>query len=69
MSAIELSQFSLHEKLQIMQQIWEDLSSHVDASEVPQSHRDILDERRRRVSSGEAKLLDWDQVKGTIGKR
>lgn len=69
MSTIELSQFTLREKLQIMQSIWEDLRSHVDRFEVPQSHKDILDERRRRVESGEAKLLDWDQVKHTIGKR
>jgi hypothetical protein len=31
-------------------------------------HKDILDERRRRVESGAAKLLDWNQVKHTIGK-
>lgn len=65
MSTLELSQFTLREKLQIMQSIWEDLRSHVERFEVPQSHRDILDERRRRVESGEAKLLDWDQVKHT----
>ncbi|HRQ87936.1 MAG TPA: addiction module protein [Bacteroidia bacterium] len=69
MSTLELSQFTLREKLQIMQSIWEDLRSHVERFEVPQSHRDILDERRRRVESGEAKLLDWDQVKHTIGQR
>lgn len=69
MSTVELSQFSLREKLQIMQSIWEDLRSHVDRIEVPQSHKDILDERRRRVESGEAKLLDWDQVKHSIGRR
>lgn len=69
MSTIELSRLSLREKHQIMQSIWEDLRTHVDRFEVPQSHKDILDERRRRIESGEAKLLDWDQVKHTIGKR
>lgn len=69
MSTIDISRFSLQEKHQIMQSIWEDLRVHVDRFEVPQSHKDILDERRRRIESGEAKLLDWDQVKHTIGKR
>ena len=69
MNTIELSQFSLREKLQIMELIWEDLRSHVDSFEVPQSHKAILDERRRRVESGEAKILNWDQVKHSIGKR
>lgn len=69
MQSITLSQFTLREKLQIMQSIWEDLRSHVDRIEVPQSHKDILDERRRRIEIGEAKLLDWEVVKHTICKR
>ncbi len=69
MSTIELSQFTLREKFQIMQSIWEELRGSVDHFEVPQSHKDILDERRRRVESGESKILDWDQVKHTIGRR
>lgn len=69
MSAIKLSQFTLREKFQIMQSIWEELRTPVEHFEVPQSHREILDERRRRVDSGESTLLDWDQVKHTIGKR
>ena len=66
MSTIEISHLSLREKFQVMQSIWEDLRSHVDRFEVPQSHKDLLDARRKRV---EAKILDWDQVKHNIGKR
>lgn len=69
MKSFELSQFTLREKFQIMQSIWEELRSSVDEYEVPQSHKDILDERRRRVDCGESKVLDWDQVKHTIGRR
>lgn len=69
MSTIELSQFTLREKFQIMQSIWEELRASVDRFEVPQSHKDLLDARRRRVESGESKILDWDQVKHTIGRR
>ena len=69
MNTLELSQFSLREKFQIMQSIWEDLRSTVDRYEVPQSHMDILDERRRRADCGESKILDWDHVKHTIGRR
>ena len=69
MSTIEISQLTLREKFQIMQAIWEDLRTQVDGFEVPQSHKDILDDRRRRVEKGEAKLLDWDQAKHAIGRR
>ncbi len=68
MNTLELSQFSLREKFQIMQSIWEELRSTVDRYEVPQSHKDILDERRRRTDYGESKILDWDHVKHTIEK-
>jgi hypothetical protein len=57
MRTIELSQFTLPEKLQIMQSIWEDLRGHVDRFDVPQSHQDILDERRKRVEKGESKRV------------
>jgi hypothetical protein len=69
MSAAELSQLSLREKLQIMESIWEELRGRVDRFEVPQSHKDLLDLRRRRAEAGEAKILDWDQVKHTVGRK
>jgi putative addiction module component (TIGR02574 family) len=69
MSTIELSHLTLREKFQIMQAIWDDLRGSVDGFEVPQSHKDILDDRRRKAESGESKLLDWDQVKHSIGRR
>jgi putative addiction module component (TIGR02574 family) len=69
MNTIEVSKLPLREKLQIMQSIWEDLAGHVDRLEVPQSHKDLLDERRRRVETGESKILDWEEVKHTIGGR
>lgn len=69
MSATEILQLSLREKFQIMQAIWEDMRGRVDQFEVPQSHKDLLDTRRRQTESGESKILDWDQVKHTIGKR
>jgi len=69
MNAIELSRLSLREKFEIMESIWEDLRSHVDRIEIPLTHREILDGRRRRVENGEAGLLDWDQMKHRIGNR
>ena len=38
---------------------------HLD---VPQQQKDLLDQRRARVRGGVAQLLDWDCVKGTIGR-
>ncbi len=68
MSVADVAKLPLREKLQIMEAIWMDLRQHVDTFEVPEEHRRILDARRRRVASGESSLLDWNQVKLSIGK-
>ena len=68
MSIAEIKNLPLHEKLQIMEVIWIDLREHVDSSGVPREHRELLDSRRERVSTGEAKLRDWDTVKKSVGR-
>ncbi len=68
MTVADIAKLTLREKLQVMEAIWEDLRRSVDAMDVPEEHRRILDERRGRIESGDAKLLDWDQVKHTLGR-
>ncbi|MHB8523285.1 MAG: addiction module protein [Limisphaerales bacterium] len=58
----------VEQKLQIMEAIWEDFRDRFDRSEVPKEQRDLLDQRRGRARGGVAQLLDWESVKGTIGR-
>lgn len=51
-----------------MESIWLDLREHAQESPIPAEHKALLDERRRRVASGEAALHDWDEVKRSIGR-
>jgi putative addiction module component (TIGR02574 family) len=66
MSIAEVKQLPLAEKLQIMEAIWEDLRAQAESVEVPQWHRDLLDERRKAVEEGREELLDWDAVKDSL---
>ena len=68
MTVADIAKLSLREKLQIMEAIWEDLRGRVNAMDVPDEHRRILDERSARIASGEAKRLEWDQVKHSLGR-
>jgi len=68
MSVTEISQLPLLEKLQIMEVIWEDLRQRADGIDVSPADRELLDQRRARAESGESRILDWDSVKGSIGK-
>ena len=56
-------------KLQLMETLWQDLSRHADALESPEWHGEVLQERERRIPSGEARFSDWEQAKADISNR
>ena len=68
MTAEEIKALPVDQKIRIMEAIWEDFRDRFDRMEIPQEQKDLLDERRARVREGKAQLLDWDSVKGTIGR-
>ncbi len=41
----------------------------VHGEESPEWHREVLEERERRIASGEARFSDWEQAKADIRKR
>ncbi len=66
---LPLDEMTVPEKLQVMEALWEDLSRHSDALESPEWHGDVLEERERRIASGEASFTAWEQAKADIRKR
>ena len=64
MSILNLEAMSTSEKFMAMEELWEDISKDIDTDELtPQWHLDILDEREKRVQSGETKFENFDDVK------
>lgn len=68
MTTEEIKRLPIEQKIQIMEALWDDLRERFDRSEIPESVKRLLDERRERVRSGQAQILDWDSVKGTLGR-
>lgn len=71
MTTEEIKGLPTEEKFLIMETLWDDLREHYERAEIPDSHKDLLRSRRQRVESGESgesKLLDWDDVKSSIGR-
>jgi hypothetical protein len=65
----DVSNMTKEEKFLTMRNLWEDMRMEVgEAPETPEI-TELLDRRAARVESGQAKLLDWDDVKGSIGRR
>ena len=66
---LPLKEMTLQEKLAIMESLWDELSRSPDAIEVPKWHREILKQRRKRITNGEAQFADWERAKASIRKR
>ena len=68
MTSDEIKTLPLERKIQIMEAIWEDLRERFERSEISPQQKELLDRRRARVREGAAQLLDWDSVKGALGR-
>ena len=63
---LPLNEMTVTEKLELMETLWADLSRNAESLESPEWHRDVLEEREKRINSGEAKFSDWEQAKAEI---
>ena len=68
MTSEDVKALPIDRKIQIMEAIWDDFRDRFDRFDLSQFQKDLLDRRRARVREGAAKLLDWESVKGTIGR-
>lgn len=55
--------------LNYLKRIFEDLNEDNYTSQVPESHYQIVDERRRKHLAGESESLTWKEVKEKIIKK
>ncbi len=66
---IEIRKLPLSEKLELLEAVWSELSLDPDSIDVPQWHKDILDERQSELEQGSMKAIDWDLAKEQISRR
>jgi len=67
MSVIEqIREMPLHEKLLTMEALWENLASSEESIEIPDWHKDVLDQRELLIAEGKAHFIDWEQAKKEI---
>ncbi len=62
----QIQQMPLREKLLLMEAIWDDISRAEEHLEVPEWHKDVLDERDRLIAEGKAQFIDWEVAKKQI---
>jgi hypothetical protein len=66
---IEIKHLSREEKLKVMEAIWEDLSHEEEQVESPDWHKKALQETELLLSSGQEKIVDWQEAKKDLRKR
>lgn len=64
----EIRMLPLSEKLELLEAVWSELSSDPDNIEIPQWHKDILDERQRSLEQGLSQVVDWELAKEQISR-
>ncbi len=60
---VDLQEMSVAEKLRLMEQIWEDLHQAQSEVPTPQWHGEVLQERDRKIASGDESFVDWETAK------
>ena len=65
MNTIEIKKMSVKERLQAMETLWDSLLDEESELESPQWHREILEERKRKIESGKAEFISLEKLKAT----
>lgn len=60
---LPLKDMSLHEKLAAMESLWEEIARTPEAVESPAWRKDLLDERRQRITERGSQFVDWETAK------
>ena len=64
----DVKSMTKEEKLLTMRNLWEDMRGDISTAHETPAIIELLDKRSARIESGEAELLDWNKVKGSIGR-
>jgi hypothetical protein len=62
----DIREMNLSQKLALFETLWAELSSQPEHVEIPQWHKDILDERLQASERGEVEVIDWEIAKDQI---
>jgi hypothetical protein len=67
--SVPLENFSIAEKLVLMERLWSELSRCPENVPSPLWHGDILAERLAAVQAGTASFVDWEEAKQRLRER
>jgi hypothetical protein len=63
---LPLSKLTHTQKLKLMEDLWDALTSEEQILDSPMWHKDILQEREKALETGQACISDWNEAKDRI---
>jgi len=63
MDTIEIKKMSVIERLQAMEALWDSLLDEESDIESPEWHREILEERKRKIENGKAEFISLEELR------
>jgi len=68
-TVLKLDTMTKAEKLQAMEELWQDLSRAEEEIDSPDWHLDILKERESMLNEGKDEFIPWETAKEELRKR
>jgi len=65
---LPLDKMTVEEKLQVTEELWDDLSDRAEGVPFPSWHGEVLAEREQAVERGEALSEEWEAANSKIRK-
>ena len=65
MNTREIKKMSRIERLQVMEALWDSLIDEEAEIESPEWHRDILEERKRKIEAGKAEFISLEKLRAS----
>ena len=62
----EIRKLPMQEKLALLEAVWAEIFPEADELEIPQWHKDLLDDRELALREGRTEVLDWEDAKRQI---
>jgi putative addiction module component (TIGR02574 family) len=65
MNALEIKKMSRIERLQAIEALWDSLIDEDSEIKSPEWHRDVLEERKRKIESGKAEFISLEKLRAS----
>jgi putative addiction module component (TIGR02574 family) len=66
MTSVDIVSMPVAERLKLMESLWDSLCAESDKLDSPTWHTEVLEDRLRRLASGEESVASWNDAKVRI---